>query len=29
VFFPAKGGPPQVLPQILTETEVLSVLHAS
>jgi len=29
VFFPARGGQPEVLPQILTETEVLSVLRAS
>jgi thiol:disulfide interchange protein len=29
VFFPARGGQPEILPQILTETEVLSVLRAS
>jgi thiol:disulfide interchange protein len=29
VFFPADGGPPEVLPQILTESEVLRVLQAS
>jgi thiol:disulfide interchange protein len=29
VFFPARGGQPEILPQILTETEVLSVLHTS
>jgi thiol:disulfide interchange protein DsbD len=29
VFFPPKGRQPEVLPQILTENEVLSVLHAS
>jgi thiol:disulfide interchange protein DsbD len=29
VFFPAKGGPPEVLPQILTEATVLGVLRAS
>jgi thiol:disulfide interchange protein len=29
VFFPADGGPPEVLPQILTESEVLRVIQAS
>jgi thiol:disulfide interchange protein DsbD len=29
VFFPPKGGQPEILSQILTENEVLSVLHAS
>jgi thiol:disulfide interchange protein len=29
VFFPADGGPAEVLPQILTESEVLRVLQAS
>ena len=29
VFFPAGGGQPEVLPQILTETEVLGLLRAS
>jgi len=29
VFFPAHGGPPAVLPQILTEGEVLRLLRAS
>jgi thiol:disulfide interchange protein len=29
VFFPARGGQPEVLPQILTEREVLNVLRAS
>lgn len=29
VFFPAGGGPPEVLPQILTESELLGVLRAS
>jgi thiol:disulfide interchange protein len=29
VFFPANGGQPQVLPQILTESEVLGLLRTS
>jgi thiol:disulfide interchange protein len=29
VFFPARGGQPEVLPQILTENTVLSLLHTS
>jgi thiol:disulfide interchange protein DsbD len=29
VFFPAGGAPPEILPQILTEYEMLGVLHAS
>ncbi|MBS0641789.1 MAG: MatE transporter, partial [Proteobacteria bacterium] len=29
VFYPAGGGPPIVLPQILTEGEVLRVLRTS
>jgi thiol:disulfide interchange protein len=29
VFFPGSGGPPQVLPQILTEGEVLRLLRTS
>ncbi len=29
VFFPGHSGPPEVLPQILTEGEVLRVLHES
>jgi thiol:disulfide interchange protein len=29
VFFPADGGSPEVLPQILTESEVLRVIQAS
>jgi thiol:disulfide interchange protein len=29
VFFPAGGAPPEILPQILTEREMLGVLHAS
>ncbi len=29
VFFPPKGGQPEILPQILTESTVLNALHAS
>ena len=29
VFFPGGGGPPEVLPQILTEGEVLGLLQPS
>jgi hypothetical protein len=29
VFFPAGGGQPEVLPQILTEGEVLGLLRTS